>query len=188
MRRLTVFNQVSIDGYIADSKGDMSWAHKAREDAEWNAFTASNASGGGVLVFGRVTYDLMKSFWPTPKAAAAFPVVAERMNNLQKIVFSKTLDKPSWNNTTLIHDDIVAAVQTLKQQPGDDMVIFGSASIISQLAQHNLIDEYQIVVHPIILGHGKTMFEGVVDAVRMKLTSSRTFNNGNVLLNYEPAA
>jgi dihydrofolate reductase len=89
MRRLSVFNQVSIDGYFTDANGDMSWAHK--RDAEWTSFGAENASGGGVLVFGRITYDLMASFWPTPQAFEVNPVVAERMNNLPKIVCSRTM-------------------------------------------------------------------------------------------------
>src|SRR5512140_2439657 len=97
MRRLTVFNTVSLDGYYTDSKGDMSFAHNDRQDAEWDAFVESNAKGGGMLLFGRITYELMASFWPTPMAAQSMPVVAERMNNLPKVVFSRTLNKASWN-------------------------------------------------------------------------------------------
>lgn len=85
--------QVSLDGYFVNGNGDMSWAHKPSDDAEWNAFVAENASGGGDLVFGRITYELMTNYWPTPLAAKNAPVVAERMNNLHKVVFSRTLDK-----------------------------------------------------------------------------------------------
>ena len=92
MATLSVFNQVSLDGYFVDGSGDMSWAHK-RDDAEWDAYTAENASGGGVLVFGRVTYQMMAGFWPTPAARAMNALVAERMNNLPKVVFSRTLDQ-----------------------------------------------------------------------------------------------
>jgi dihydrofolate reductase len=186
MRKLIVFNSISLDGYFVDQKGDMSWAHNG--SAEFDAFVEENAKGGGVLVFGRKTYDLMVSFWPTPMAAQAYPVVAERMNNLQKVVFSKTMDKPSWNNTRLLKGNIAAEIRKMKQEPGVDMVIMGSGSIVSQLAQEGLIDEYQVVVIPVVLGAGRTMFESVRDRVRLKLTKNRTFSNGNVFLCYEPVS
>jgi dihydrofolate reductase len=186
MRKLGVFNQVSLDGYFTDRNGDMSWAHK--QDPEWTSFAEGNASGGGVLVFGRVTYDLMASFWPTARAAEIFPVIAERMNNLPKIVFSRTLDKASWNNTTLIKDDIVAAMRKLKEQPGPDMVIMGSGSIVSQFTDAGLIDEYQIVVNAIVLGGGRTMFNGVKERIGLGLQKTRAFKNGNVVLWYGPSA
>jgi dihydrofolate reductase len=186
MRRLIVFNQVTLDGYFADVNGDMSWAHK--QDAEWNAFVAGNASGGGVLLFGRITYELMASYWPTPVAIKNDPVVAEGMNNLPKVVFSRTLDKASWSNTRLVKDDMAAAVRKMKKEPGKDLVILGSGSIIAQLAQEGLIDEYQIVVNPVVLGKGRTMFDGIKEKLTLKLTKTRAFGNGNVLLCYEPMA
>src|SRR3954451_11758034 len=112
MRKLSVFNQLSVDGYFVDRHGDMSWA-KTGNDEEFNAFTSENASGGGVLLFGRVTYELMASFWPTSQAAQSMPVVAERMNSLPKIVFSRTLTKASWNNTTLVKSDLAQEVRKL---------------------------------------------------------------------------
>jgi dihydrofolate reductase len=186
MRKLAVFNQVSLDGYFTDAKGDMSWAHKDPQDSEWNTFVVENAKGGGVLVFGRVTYELMASFWPTPTAAEQMPDVAERMNHLPKVVFSKTLDKASWTNTKLVKGNIAAEMRKMKQEPGRDMVILGSGSIVSQLAQEGLIDEYQIVVNPIVLGAGRTMFEGIKQKMTLKLTRMRAFGNGNVSLCYEP--
>lgn len=186
MRKLIVFNHVSLDGYFVDAKGDMSWAYK--QDAEWNEFVQGNASGGGVLLFGRITYELMASFWPTPAAAQMFPVVAERMNNAPKVVFSRTMTQASWSNTQLVKGDIAAEVRKMKQEPGDGMVIMGSGKIVAQLAQEGLIDEYQIVVSAVVLGNGRTMFEGVKQRLALKLTKTRTFTNGNVLLCYEPAA
>ena len=186
MRKLVVFNNVTLDGYFADRNGDMSWAHK--HDAEWNAFVGSNASGQGVLLFGRVTYELMARFWPTPAAMERAPVVAEGMNNMPKLVFSRTLEKASWQNTTLVKGDLAAEVRKLKQQPGPDMVILGSGSIVSQLAQAGLIDEFQIVVNPIVLGNGKTLFDGVKEKLTLKLINTRAFGNGNVVLYYEPMA
>lgn len=185
MRRLTVFNTVSLDGYFADAHSDMSWAHK--QDPEWNAWVNENASGGGVLMFGRVTYDLMAMYWPTSLAVKNDPVVARRMNEIPKIVVSRTMDQPKWNNTALIKGDLVASVHTLKQQPGDDICILGSGSIVAQLAPERLIDIYQLVVSPIVLGKGKTLFEGVKDRLGMKLTGTRAFGNGNVLLCYDRA-
>jgi dihydrofolate reductase len=188
MRRLTVFNQVSLDGYFVDAHGDMSWAHNPAQDAEWRAFVEGNASVGGVLLFGRITYELMASYWPTPAAMRSNPVVAEQMNDLPKIVFSRTLDQASWHNTRLVKGDPAAEVRTMKQESGMDMVIMGSGTIVSQLTRARLIDEHQVVVIPIVLGQGRTMFEGIQERLPLKLTKTRTFTNGNVLLCYEPRA
>jgi dihydrofolate reductase len=185
MRSLIVFNHVSLDGYFVDKKGDMRWAHT--QDPEWNEFVAGNARGGGVLLFGRVTYEMMASYWPTPMAAQNSPAVAERMNNLQKVVFSRTLDKASWNNTKLVKGDLATEVRKLKQQSDEGLVIMGSGTIVSQLAQEGLIDEFEIVVCPIVIGSGRTLFEGVKEKMNLKLTKSRTFGNGNVYTCYEPA-
>ena len=156
MRKLVVFNMVSLDGFFVDSKGDMSWAHK--HDAEWNAFVNENASGSGVLVFGRITYELMASYWPTPMALQNSPVVAKGMNDMPK------------------------------NEHGPNMVILGSGNIVSQLAQQNLIYEYQVALRPIVLGKGRTMFEGVKDKLNLQLTKSRTFGNGTVFTCYQPMA
>lgn len=183
MRKLIVFNNISLDGYFTDARGDMSWAHK--NDAEWNSFTSENASGGGVFVFGRITYDLMASFWPTRQALEMMPEVAAGMNNQPKIVFSKSMNEAAWNNTRLIKENIAAEVRTLKNEPGENMVIMGSGTIVSQLTQERLIDEYQLVVHPIVLGKGRTLFEGVTDRLMLRQIKTRTFENGNVLVCYE---
>jgi dihydrofolate reductase len=177
---------VSLDGYFVDAKGDMSWAKADHQDPEWNAFVSQNASGGGVLVFGRVTYDLMASFWPTPAAIQAMPAVAEGMNSMPKVVFSRKLDEASWNNTTVVKGDPAVEMRRMKQEPGQDMAILGSGTIVSQLAQAGLIDEYQVVVNPVVLGKGRTMFDGMNEKLTLKLTKSRAFANGNVLLCYQP--
>lgn len=185
--KLGVFNLVSLDGFIADRNGDMSWAHEGHGDAEWSAFTAENAGGGGALVFGRVTYELMVRYWPTPMAAQAMPDVAERMNALPKIVFSRTLEKVSWQNTRLVKGDLVAEMRRLKQGSGPDMVILGSGSIVGQLAVEGLIDDYRVALSPVVLGRGKTMFEAVTRRLDLRLTGARTFANGTVVLSYQPA-
>jgi dihydrofolate reductase len=186
MRKLIVFNMVSLDGFFVDGKGDMSWAHK--NDAEWNTFVSGNASGSGLLVFGRITYQLMASYWPTPMALQNSPIVAKGMNEMPKIVFSRTLDNTSWSNTKLIKGDLAAEVRKLKQESGPDMVILGSGTIVSQLAQQSLIDEYQLAVSPIVLGKGRTLFEGVKEKLNLRLARSRTFGNGTVFACYQPVA
>jgi len=135
-----------------------------------------------------VTYDLMASFWPTPLAAQSNPIVVERMNNMPKFVFSTTLDKASWNNTTLLKGDLPTQVRELTRRPGPNIVVMGSGSIVAQLAAAGLVDEYQIVLNPLVVGDGRTLFEGVKKKLPMKLARSRAFGNGNVVLFYEPAA
>ena len=188
MRKLAAFTQVTLDGYFAGTGGDISWAHKDKQDAEWNAFVEDNAQGGGTLLFGRITYELMAGYWPTPLAMQNDPVVAERMNQLPKVVFSRTLATASWTNTKLVHDSIAAEVRKMKKEPGTDMAILGSGSIVSQLAQEGLIDEFQIVVNPIVLGKGRGMFDGLKEELALQLTKTRIFANGNVLLCYAPIA
>lgn len=184
MRKLSVFNHISLDGYFVDATGDMSWAHKS--DPEWLAFVQQNASsGGGELVFGRVTYDMMASYWPTPMAMQNDPVVAEGMNAMPKVVFSKTMKFAAWSNTRVLSGDLAAETRALKQVDGPNLLIFGSGTIVSQLTQAGLIDSYEIVVNPIVLGSGRSMF---VDAqASLKLVSTRSFGNGNVVMRYERA-
>lgn len=188
MSRLIVFNTTSIDGYFTDANGDMSFVHAVAPDEEWNAFVTGNASGGGVLVFGRVTYEMMASFWPTPAASERMPVVARRMNSAPKIVFSRTLTAATWENTTLLRGNPVDELGRLKAESGDGLAILGSGSIVSQLAPHGLIDEYQVVVTPVALGAGRTMFEGMGRMLPLTLVRTRVFKNGNVVLCYEPRA
>jgi dihydrofolate reductase len=171
-----------------DAKGEMDFAHNNRPDPEWDAFVGGNASGGGMLVFGRITYEMMAAFWPTPMAAESMPVVARKMNTSPKVVFSRTLDQAAWNNTRLVKDDMTGEIRRMKQADGEGMVILGSGSIISQLAQEGLIDEYQLVVDPVVIGGGRSMFEGLKEMLPLKLKMTRSFANGNVLLCYEPVA
>jgi len=185
-RTLSSFMQISLDGYYCDAQGDISFAHKPPDDIEGNTFVAGNAAGGGMLLFGRVTYDMMAAWWPTPMAAAAMPAVAAAMNARPKIVFSRTLRTAGWANTTVIGDDIVATVRHLKAEPGPDMAILGSASIVTQLAAAGLIDTIQVVICPIALGAGRSLFGGLPAHLPLALTQTRTFANGSVVLWYAP--
>jgi dihydrofolate reductase len=187
MRKIVVFNHISLDGYFVGANGDSGWAHKNTDDPEYAKWVAGNAGGDADFLFGRITYELMAGYWPTPMAKQQAPEVADAMNKRQKLVFSKTLDKADWNNTRLIKGGLVPEVKKIKKGAGPDILIFGSGTIISQLAAENLIDTYMMVVNPVALGKGRTMFEGIKEMKDLKLTSSRAFNNGKVLLNFEPA-
>jgi dihydrofolate reductase len=187
MRRLVAFNNVTLDGYFTGENGDISWFKNIDSDPEFKAFIAENASGNGMLLFGRVTYELMAGYWPTPHAMQQDPVVAKGMNSLPKIVFSRTLSSASWSNTKLVKGDLLAEVRRLKDESDRDMAILGSGSIVSQLTKERMIDEYQFVVNPVIIGKGRPLFDGVKTPLPLKLTRTRAFRNGNVLLCYEPA-
>jgi dihydrofolate reductase len=185
MRRLSVFNTISLDGFFTDARGDMSWAH--RHDEEWTAFSSGNAGGGGELLFGRITYEMMAAFWPTPQAAQLLPTVAAAMNSMRKHVVSRTLREARWQNSTILGGDLVADVRALKSRQGPDIVILGSGTLVSQLGDAGLIDGYQLVLSPTVLGKGRTLFETVERRLSLKLTNTRSFRNGNVVLWYEPA-
>jgi dihydrofolate reductase len=191
MSRLISFTTISVDGFFTASDLDFRWAHNPIQDKAWDSFVAGNAQGGGRLLFGRVTYDTMKSYWPTPAATQNNPVVAQGMNSAHKVVFSRRLDqaafsKAAWNNTQLIQSNLVQEVSKLKQDSREGMAILGSGSIVSQLAQAGLIDEFQIVIAPVVLGKGRTLFSDLKQHLNLKLTESRSFSNGNVFLRYEP--
>jgi dihydrofolate reductase len=187
MRKLRVFNGITLDGYFTDPEGGMSWAHD-HQDAEWGAFSAENAGGHVAFLFGRKTYDMMKNFWPTPRARETAPEVARTMNSSKKLVFSRTLTEATWNNTELLKGDPVAEVRRLKQESGPDLLIFGSGTLVAPLAEAGLIDEYELVLNPRAIGRGRTLFEGVKGMLSFKLTKTRPFKNGNVVLWYEPTA
>lgn len=177
MRKLRVFESISIDGYFTDAHGDMSWAHSM--DPEFLDWVGKNASGGGELLFGRTTYEQMVSFWPTPMAAQQMPVVARGMNEAKKYVVSKKLE-PSWQNTTAIRD-LVSGVRALKASEGPNIAVLGSGSIAAQLGEAGLVDEYQFVIIPIALGAGRTVFTAKRN---LKLIEQRAFKNGNVAVTY----
>lgn len=187
-RTVSAFMQISLDGYYCDARGEMSFAHKPPTDTEWNEFVSGNATGDGMLLFGRTTYEMMASWWPTPMAAQAMPTVAANMNARPKMVFSRTLQSADWSNTTLAKDEMIATVRRLKSEPGPDMAILGSGSIVRQLAAAGLLDALQVVVVPVALGAGKPLFGGLARPLALSLTRTRVFKNGSVVLWYEPQA
>ena len=183
MPKLSSFNFISLDGYYKGLNEDISWN---KHDTEWDEYAAEGVKSGSTLIFGRVTYQLMAAYWPTPMAAENDARVTAGMNNNHKIVFSRLLEKAGWHNTTLIKDDLAGAIKKLKQTPGSDMTILGSGTIVTQLAELGLIDEFQIMLNPVVIGNGTPLFQGIKRKLDLKLKSSRIFKNGNVLLCYEP--
>ena len=183
MRKLICFNMITIDGFFEGSNQDIGW-HTV--DEEFNEFAIDQLDSVDILLFGRVTYELMASYWPTELALKDDPIIAEKMNSKSKLVFSKTLDKADWNNTRLVKENISDEIQKLKGQPGKDLIIFGSSDLSVSLAQAGLIDEYRLMVNPLILGRGKTILHGLPDRLELKLLKTRPMRNGNVMLYYQP--
>ena len=184
MGKISVFNFITLNGYFeGPKKGEMGW-HKHGEDE--NAFAVEMLKSGNTLLFGRITYELMVNYWPTRMAIENEPAVADGMNKAEKIVFSTTLKKAEWNNTRIVSKNMLEEVNKLKMIPGKDMSVLGSGSIITQFAEHGLIDEFQLLVDPVIIGNGITSFRGINHQIDLKLLYTRTLRSGVVLLCYEP--
>lgn len=184
MRKLILFNMVTLDGFFEGPNHDINW-HTV--DEEFNDFAIQQLDGAGGLIFGRVTYQLMESYWPTTGAVRDDPQVAGRMNALPKYVFSKTLDRAEWNNTRLVSGDAGEEIRRLKQQPGGDLFVFGSANLARTLVKDNLIEEYRLMFSPQALGRGTPLFQALTSPLRLALLIARPFKNGNVLLTYQLA-
>jgi dihydrofolate reductase len=184
MTKVILFNLMTLDGYFAGPDGEIDW-HNV--DDEFNEFAIDQLNTVGGLIFGRVTYQMMASYWPTPEAIADDPVVAGKMNELPKIVFSRSLDAVEWSNTRLVKGDAVQEITQLRSQAGKDLYVFGSADLAAALTQAGLIDEYRVIVNPVILGKGRPLFPCADHRINLSLTNVRTFRNGNVLLYYVPA-
>lgn len=184
MCNVILFNLITLDGYFeGKNKWDIAW-HQV--DDEFNEFSIEQLIKAGGLIFGRVTYQGMASYWPTPTAIKNDPRVAGLMNSITKYVFSNTLDKTDWNNTKIIKGDAVVELEKLKQESGKDLFIFGSADLASTFTKNGLIDEYRLIVNPIALGAGNPLFKQNGEMLKLKLLNTKSFRNGNVLLYYQP--
>ena len=181
MGKLSVFNFVTANGLFKGPNNDISWAHEAQE----HSYAAEMLQSQGTLLFGRVTYELMAQYWPTSQAYKDAPAVAKGMTDAEKIVFSKALKQVDWKNTTIIRDHIEDAVKRMKAA-GKTMTLLGSGSIVTLFAKHGLIDEYQLMVHPVVLGDGTPFLEGLDRRLDLKLASTRNFKSGTHLLIYQP--
>ena len=185
MRKIIVSEMVTSDGFFAGPNGEIDWFF-------WNEEMAKSAidliSTVDTLLFGRVTYELMVSYWPSASSPTEDPIIIDRMNNLPKIVFSRTLEKVEWgewNNAKLIKEITAEEILKMKKQPGKDMVIYGSGSIVAAFMNLGLIDEYYLLVNPIVLGRGKPLFKDLNDKHKLRLLRTKTFSNGVVLLHYQ---
>jgi dihydrofolate reductase len=183
MRKLSAFIFTTLNGFYQGSKEDISWHIHGAEEHE---YAVKSLKAGNTLLFGRVTYQMMASYWPMPIALKNDPIIAQGMNKAEKIVFSRTLKKAGWNNTRLVKNNIVEEVKKLKEMSGNNMTLLGSGSILTQFAEQDLIDEYQIMVDPVATGNGTTIFEGIKHKLNLKLTTTRIFKSGVVLLSYQP--
>ena len=183
MRKVLFFMMTSLNGFYERGAWEIDWHHV---DDEFTKFSIEQIETVDTLLFGRATYEGMAAYWPTEAAAADSPAVTAKMNETPKIVFSRTMERADWENTRLVRSDAAEEVARLKSQPGKDLIIFGSSDLAASLAKHGLIDEYRIMVNPILLGAGKPVFAGLVGDVPLQLLNVRTFDNGNVLLTYAP--
>jgi dihydrofolate reductase len=188
MRKVILSNSVTLDGFFEGPNKELDWHIVDEEVKQYANDLLSNVDA---LLFGRVTYQLMADYWPAaatnPSTSKSDLEIADKMNNLPKIVFSKTLQQVEWNNSRLVKDNIAQEISKMKQQSGKDMVIFGSGTIVPTFMQHGLIDEYRIIVNPVVLGNGKPLFKGINDKQNLKLLKTRLFDSGIVILFYEPA-
>lgn len=183
MRRILFFMMTSLDGYFEGPDHDINWH---RVDEEFNDFAIEQLDSVDALLFGRMTYQMMASYWPTPAATEDDPVVAGKMNSLPKIVFSTTLPDADWQNTRLVKENVAAELSKLKEQPGKDLIIFGSSDLAVTLIRDGLLDEIRVMVNPVVLGGGKLLFEGLKGKLNLTLLKTRVFRNGNVLFFYRP--
>ncbi len=187
MRKIISFQLVTVDGFFAGPNGEIDWHNY---DDEMGAYSVEQLKSLGALIFGRTTYEVMASYWPTPEGIKGEPVVAGIMNSIPKIVFSKTMhavkDGPIWKNVKVLHEIKSEEVLRMKEQKGEDIAIFGSGTIVQQLTNLDLIDEHRLVVNPLLLGKGRPLFRDIKEKRELRLVQTKVFRNGNVLLCYEP--
>lgn len=200
LRRIVMFNRVSADGYFAGADGNLDWVVQDEALNEEGA-SASRSPGSGTILFGRRTYEMFESFWPqfddegsspvpdphAPKASQELRAMATFINDATKVVFSRTRDQVTWRNSRLVRELDPHQIEAMKREPGKDMLIFGSGSIVSQLTEHGLVDEYQFVVSPVLIGRGRSLLDNLSKSVRLNLVEAKTYPTGNVMLRYEPA-
>jgi len=182
MKKLIWFNMVTVDGYFEGPGRDIRWHHL---DGEFNEFANEQLDTIDTIFLGRVTYDLMAGYWSTDLAKRNDPITARNMNSKQKIVFSRTLKKAGWDNTELVKEVRTEEITALKKSVGKDLILFGSANLASTLIELNLIDEYRIMLNPVVLGAGKPMFRKLQKAIDLVLVRTRIFESGNILLYYQ---
>lgn len=179
MRNLILWDMVSLDGFFEGPNRDIGWFYF---DDELEKYILDTQKSAGTLLFGRVTYEMMASYWP-----AAEGQIADFMNAVPKVVFSRSLERADWNNTTLVRGNVPEEVSKVKEQPGGDIFVFGSADLSATLMRHGLVDEYRIGINPVVLGSGTPFFKGSPDRIRLNLVQTTPLRSGLVVLHYRPA-
>lgn len=182
MRTISAFAFISLDGYYKGPDEDISW-HLHTEEGD--QFSQQQLQSGNILLFGRSTYKMMYGFWSSAIAAELYPEVASKMNAAEKMVLSNSLSTVSWNHTTLIKGDTVQHIKNLKQMEGKNISILGSGTIVQSLTRANLIDEYQLMIDPVLIGQGTRLFEKMAEEIRLSLVNIQTFRTGTVILTYQ---
>ena len=183
MRKLIMWNLVTLDGFFEGrNPWDLDW-HDLIWGEELEKLSLDQLNSADALLFGRATYEGMAAYWSSAKGA-----IADLMNAIPKVVFSRTLTAADWNNSRLVNSDAPDEVAKLKRQPGKDLYIFGSADLSSSLMRANLIDEYRLGLAPVVLGGGTPLFKSSPEPLRMRLLEARPVGAGGLLLRYEPAA
>lgn len=178
MRKVIMWDMVSVDGFFEAPGHDIGWF--VFED-ELAAYIGETQLEAGTLLFGRLTYELMAAYWPSAEGE-----IATFMNNVEKFVFSRTLEGADWNNTTLVSGDPVAEVEKLKQRDGGTIFIYGSADFAATLTAKGLVDEYRLGINPVLLGKGTPLFQNIRDRTKLALTQVRPLKSGVVILHYQP--
>ena len=188
MRKLVLFMHLSLDGFACGPNGELDFVTYDEELAQWADELMKTV---GTPVYGRTTYQLMESYWPGMLNKPGIPERVSRhaqwVEDIPKVVFSRTLPEASWNNTQLIKDNVVEEVEKLKEQPGKDLVIFGSPGLSADLINLGLVDEYRFTLQPIILGNGKSVFNNNAARHKLRLLDTSTLKSGVVTLHYESA-
>lgn len=184
MAKITVFNFITLNGFFKGINHDISWH---RHGAEESKYSQEMLAENNLLLFGRTTFEMMAGFWPTPMAIEQDPIVAKGMNDAEKIVFSKTLKETDWSNSTIVNDNLITYTKQLKENSPKNIALLGSGSVLTQFAEHNLIDEYQIMIDPIAIGAGTPILNGVKQPLPLELIATKIFKSSTVLLYYKPA-
>ncbi|MEZ4945885.1 MAG: dihydrofolate reductase family protein [Cyclobacteriaceae bacterium] len=185
MRKIISFMHLSLDGFVAGPNGEMDWI---KVDEEIFNHVGKRISEGDAALYGRVTYQMMESYWPTaadkPNATQHDIEHSKWYSKVHKVVLSRTMNEAGLTNTTIISDNLPERINKIKQQSGEDILLFGSPTATHSLMQQNLIDGYWLFVNPIILGHGIPLFKNIKDKIKLQLLTTRQFSSGVTELSY----